>query len=87
MEITQAGKERASSAEFYQYLKTTVAKLKAQKLHDGMLAVLISNIIGWVLTGHEVDQPPDAQLAEELSAFVQTHADEINAIARDHLEN
>src|SRR5271167_1887092 len=46
MEITQAGKERASSAEFYQYLKTTVAKLKAQKLHDGMLAVLISNIIG-----------------------------------------
>jgi len=87
LEITKQGKEQASSAEFGRFLRAQASEMHAERIPAEEGIARIVTIVGWVLTGHDANEPPiDAEEIVELASFVHSHVEEINAISAVHLQ-
>jgi len=80
MQITEKGKQVATSLEFAQQMKTFLAELHAEGVPEKVGTAAGVSLIAWVLTGHDIDRPPqtDDELAA-LAIFCDSHAKEIEA--------
>lgn len=77
MELTKEGLELIETLRFAKTLHDYLSLWREQRASDTELANLVTSIVAWAATGHDVSEPPADRQSYELTAFVLGHLKEV----------
>ena len=77
MELTKGGLELIQTSTFAKAVHDYLSPWREQKASDTELADLITGIVAWAATGHDISEPPVGRQSYELTAFVLGHLKEV----------
>jgi hypothetical protein len=89
MEFTKEGLELVKTSSFAKTAHDYLSPWREQKASDTEIANLVTSIVAWAATGHDVSKPPVDKQSYELTAFALGHLKEItdlqDVVARNML--
>ena len=77
MDFTKEGLDIIRTSGFAKSLHEYLSAWRDEKASDTEIANLMTGIIAWAATGHNVTQPPVGRQSYELTAFVLSHLKEV----------
>ena len=80
MELTKEGLELVKTSGFAKTVHNYLSPWRKQKASDAEIANLVTGIVAWAATGHDVSDPPADKQSYELTAFVLSHPEEISEL-------
>jgi hypothetical protein len=90
MELTKEGRELVGTSRFAKTAHDYLSPWREQKASDAELVNLVTGIVAWAATGHDVSEPPVDRQSYELTAFVVGHLKEVtdlrDVVARNMLD-
>lgn len=77
MELTKEGLELIETSRFAKTVHDYLSQWREQRGSDAELVNLVTSIVAWAATGHDVSEPPADKQSYELTAFVLGHIKQI----------
>jgi len=76
MEVTKQGLELVGTSTFAKTVHDYLSPWREQRKSDSELVNLVTSIVAWAATGHDVSEPPVERQSYELTAYVLGHIKE-----------
>lgn len=77
MELTREGLALIETAKFAEAVHNYLSPWREGKASDSDLTNLVTSIVAWAATGHDISQPPADRQSYDLTAFVLSHLKEV----------
>jgi hypothetical protein len=87
MELTKEGLELVKTSRFAKTAHDYLSPWREQRVSDTELVNLVTSIVAWAATGHDVSEPPVDRQSYELTAFVLGHLKEITDLRDEVTRN
>jgi hypothetical protein len=80
MQLTKEGLELIETSRFAKTVHDYLSPWREQRASDTELVNLVTSIVAWAATGHDVSEPPVDRQSYELTAFVLGHLKEVTGL-------
>ncbi|HXW56256.1 MAG TPA: hypothetical protein VEJ67_10935 [Candidatus Cybelea sp.] len=77
MELTKEGLDLIETSRFAETVHDYLSPQREDRATDSDLPNLVTGIVAWVATGHDISRPPVDRQSYELTAFVLGHLKEV----------
>lgn len=77
MDLTKEGLELIKTSRLAKTVHDYLSPWREQRASDTEVVNLVTSIVAWVATGHDVSEPPADKQSYELTAFVLGHLKEV----------